>query len=382
MTSTHSTAAPNNAESSEASKLPARHVSSLDALRAFAIAPVLAVHAGVPGFRSGGLGVDLFFSLSGFLITTLLLTEYSKTGALSLTNFWARRFLRLMPAYYLYALGITVAIWLWPGSKVAHNGYWGPLGLTIALWSYLMNYVPMGGIWNGQGVTVHLWSLAVEEQYYIFWPIVLCVLLKATRSLLPISWALVGTVTIYFVCFASDETRNVMLYGRGISLFLASAAAVTLHRWQVLGIQPRFLRRSANNSLTAALLASLIAYALGNTELLTQDQLRRYLLPILLVFYVLAIARLWYGSTDGIWKIILFQPALIYIGRISYGLYLYHEVVRVFTWWATAPLLQGLPRVAAYGIRLAIYLSLSVAVAGISFRFYERPFLTLRNRFR
>ena len=75
-------------------------------------------------------------------------------------------------------------------------------------------------------------------------------------------------------------------------------------------------------------------------------------------------------------------PLLIYIGKISYGIYLYHEIVRIFVWWATGPFFGGYPRMLAYGIRLTLYLTLSVAVAGASFRFVERPFLELKKRFR
>lgn len=358
-----------------------RHVSSLDALRAFAIAPVLAVHAGVPGFKSGALGVDLFFVLSGFLITRLLLGEWDERAALSLKNFWIRRLLRLMPAYYLYALGITAAIWLWPGSIRAYHGSWSPSGLTLALWCYAMNYVPKGGIWNGQDVIVHLWSLAVEEQYYLFWPIVLWGLLQVRRLLLPVTWMLVAAVATYFMFCATEQARDVMLYGRGMSLFLASAVAITLYDSGSAAILQRLLRFSPDRLLTAALLGSVLACALGESWL-TEGQLRHFLLPELLVLYVAAVARLWYGPPVGRWKRVLSHPALVYIGKISYGIYLYHEVVRVFTWWATGPLLSGAPRLLAYGIRLTFYISLSIALAAASFKWYEQRFLALRRRFR
>jgi peptidoglycan/LPS O-acetylase OafA/YrhL len=359
-----------------------RQVPALDGIRAFAITGVLAVHAGVPGCRSGWLGVDLFFALSGFLITTLLLNERSRTGTVALKNFWIRRFLRLMPAYYLYVIGITLAIWCWPGSVVSNHGGWSPQGFTLALWFYLMNYLPMGGIWNGQEVTIHLWSLAVEEQYYLFWPLLLWLLLKFPRFMLPVSWALFAAVLAYFGFCASDEERNVTLYARGISLFLASAVAATLHWCRQQGNWPRLLPQRANGLLTAALVLSLLGSVLATLQPLTEDQSRRFLLPVLIIFYVAAIARLWYGSVDGVWKFVLTQPALVYVGKVSYGIYLYHEVVRVFTWWATEPLLAGSSRFLAYGTRLALYVLLCVAVAGLSFQFYERAFLVLKDRFR
>jgi peptidoglycan/LPS O-acetylase OafA/YrhL len=357
------------------------HVRALDGIRAFAILGVLAVHAGVPGFESGWLGVDLFFALSGFLITTLLLNEWSSTGTVLLKNFWVRRFLRLMPAYYLYVIGITIAIWCLPWSVLSTNGTWTPLRYTVALWSYLMNYPPMGGIWNGQIATVHLWSLAVEEQYYVFWPLFLLLLLKNPKLLVPVSWGLFVTVLAYFALFANDEQRAALLYTRGLSLFLASAVAISSHRSRETTKWHKLTAGRANAFLTASLLVSVPAFVAPSLHLLTEPQVR-LLLPVLVPIYVGAIARLWYGSVDGVWQFVLTHPVLVYVGKVSYGIYLYHEVVRIFTWWLTEPLLQGLPRFLAYGTRLTLYMALSVAIASASFRFYERRFLALKDRFR
>jgi peptidoglycan/LPS O-acetylase OafA/YrhL len=354
------------------------HVGALDGIRAFAILLVLAVHAGIPGFDSGWLGVDLFFALSGFLITTLLLKEWSSTGTVILKNFWIRRFLRLMPAYYLYVIGITIAMWCLPWSVLSTHGGWSPLRYTVALWTYLMNYPPAGGIWNGQITTVHLWSLAVEEQYYVFWPIFLLYLLKRPKYLVPVSWGLFAAVLGYFLLFGTDER---LLYTRGISLFLASAVAITLQRGSAASRWHAFARQRANSFLTASVLVSLPAFAAASFHLLTVPQIQ-LMLPVLLPVYVGAIARLWYGSVDGVWRFLLTHPVLVYIGKVSYGIYLYHEVTRLFTWWITDSWLQGLPRSLAYGTRLALYFALSVGVASVSFWFYERRFLLLKNRFR
>jgi peptidoglycan/LPS O-acetylase OafA/YrhL len=357
------------------------HVPALDGIRAFAILGVLAVHAGVPGFQSGWLGVDLFFALSGFLITTLLLNEWSSTGTVRLKNFWIRRFLRLMPAYYLYVTGITIAIWCLPWSVLSTNGSWTPLGYTAALWSYLMNYPPYGGIWNGQITTVHLWSLAVEEQYYVFWPVFLLLLLKNPKILVPVSWGLFATVLAYFIFIANDEQRVVLLYARGLSLFLASAVAISVHRSRAASKWQKLTVGRANAFLTASVLVSVPAFVAPSLHLLTEQQIR-LLLPVLVPIYVCAIARLWYGSVDGVWQFVLTHPVLVYIGKVSYGIYLYHEVARILTWWLTEPLLEGFPRFLAYGTRLTLYMTLSVAIASVSFRFYERRFLALKNRFR
>jgi peptidoglycan/LPS O-acetylase OafA/YrhL len=358
------------------------YISYLDSVRSFAILSVLAVHAGVPGFECGWLGVDLFFALSGFLITTLLLNEWRETGDVALGMFWIRRFLRLMPAYYLYIFCVTVAIWWWPESKVSVHGGWTPKEFTLSLWAYFINFAPMGGIWNGQGATLHLWSLAIEEQYYIFWPVCLFLLLRYSKHRLLISWALFTAVLIYFAVFATVQERATMLYARGFSLFLASAIAVSLHQCKFENRVPRLIQNQASNLLTLSALLTLIVFMVASLQILSEAEIRHFLLPPLVLCYVASIAGLWYGSVSGIWKFLLSRPVLIYVGKISYGIYLYHEIVRIFIWWVTGSSFRGYPRMLAYGVRLALYVTLSVIVAGASYRFLERPFLELKKRFR
>jgi peptidoglycan/LPS O-acetylase OafA/YrhL len=370
------------ASSSVAARAPRHYVPYLDSLRAFAILLVLAVHAGVPGSVGAWLGVDLFFPLSGFLITTLLLDEWQQTRNLALRRFWVRRFLRLMPAYYLYIGLVTLAIFFWPGSETARHYGWTPGSFVLSLWGYFVNFAPKGGIWNGQGITVHLWSLAVEEQYYALWPVCLYLLLRYAKRRALWSWLLCAAVLAYFVMFSSEHDRDTMLYGRGFSLFLASALAVTLHQSAARDRLPSLFRSGANAALTVALLLTVAALALLALQVVDQDRLRRFFLPELVLSYAVAIGALWYGSVGGIWGYVLSRPALVYLGRISYGLYLYHVAARVFVWWATTGWFGAVPRPLAYAIRLSLYVLLAIALAAASFHFYERPFLGLKRSFR
>jgi len=132
----------------------------------------------------GGLGVDLFFVLSGFLITTLLVQEAKKTERVSLPRFWARRALRrLMPAYWLYAGFITFSIYVmhWGWMKPEYGG-WTPAGFVASIWLYFINYLPMGGLWEHQELVVHFWTLAIEEQFYFLWPILFFFVFPATAD--------------------------------------------------------------------------------------------------------------------------------------------------------------------------------------------------------
>src|SRR5262249_18583510 len=138
--------------------------------------------------------VDLFFVLSGFLITTLLLREHQRFGRIGLRLFWGRRFLRLMPIYLLYVTGITIAMFAGPASSLTIHEGWTPAMFAGSLWIYLFNLLPQGGIWTGQYLTRHLWSLSVEEQFYFVWPVILCWLL--TRWIGLFAWTLVAVVAL------------------------------------------------------------------------------------------------------------------------------------------------------------------------------------------
>ena len=135
---------------------------SLDGLRTIAVGIVLCAHGGVPYFRSGGVGVDLFFVLSGFLITTILITERARTGTIVFRNFYARRFLRLAPALFLTCGFVGVAMtWAegrFPGTEIAlamsYTANW-----AIAFYKYHLTWLN------------HCWSLSIEEQFYFIWPL-------------------------------------------------------------------------------------------------------------------------------------------------------------------------------------------------------------------
>ena len=148
-------------------RAPANYVSSLDGIRALCILAVMGHHFGF--CDPGWIGVEMFFVLSGFLITTLLCQENEKTGTIALGRFWARRGFRLLPIYWLYIGVVTIAILFRPAGDWAVNSPWTP-GLFIAsLWGYFVNLAP-AKMWTHQIGTYHLWSLALEEQFYFCWP--------------------------------------------------------------------------------------------------------------------------------------------------------------------------------------------------------------------
>lgn len=146
-----------------------RTIPSLDGLRAISIALVILSHAqGTQGFPTwiprsvadhGALGVHIFFVISGFLITSLLLEEHGGTGSISLSKFYARRTLRIFPPFYIFLT--VLAFGSWAGLLSV------PLGNLLFAATYTMNYMTTGGMW----ITGHIWSLSVEEQFYLTWPL-------------------------------------------------------------------------------------------------------------------------------------------------------------------------------------------------------------------
>jgi len=356
----------------------ASHRTALDGLRALAIIGVMLVHAGAPGFRSGWIGVDLFFVLSGFLITTLLSMESAASGTIAYGPFMARRALRLMPAYFLYAIFITLLVWWWPGSVRSENGGWDAAGFTAAIWTYTINFVPQGGVWNGQDLTVHLWSLAVEQQYYLVWPVIILALHSRGAVLRQVAVWLAVASTLTFVLTPDSLYKNDMLYTRGFSLVVASALALwVFHR-------PGLVRHAAFNravdGVGAVLLVGLAAapYALGWPE----SRMHEVFIPLLVPVFAFWIARLWNAGGDSAARRLLQARSLVYIGKISYGVYLYHEAIRVAVWFTMKPWMAHWPAGAGFVIRMAVYFALSFALAALSYEFFEKKFLRLADRFR
>jgi peptidoglycan/LPS O-acetylase OafA/YrhL len=142
-------------------------IPALDGVRGVAVLAVFASHAGIPGFSLGGMGVDAFFVLSGYLITSILLAEIARTGSISLPKFYLRRIKRLTPALLtLTVLYAILAPFVWVERSAAEHA-----GLSALSFFYLMDYAR--AFWVGHSPLVHTWSLAVEEHFYLVWPFAL-----------------------------------------------------------------------------------------------------------------------------------------------------------------------------------------------------------------
>ncbi|WP_422647289.1 acyltransferase family protein [Actinoalloteichus caeruleus] len=230
------------------------HVPALDGLRGAAVTGVLLFHTGaMPG---GFLGVDLFLVLSGFLITGLLLREVESTGRIALVPFWGRRLRRLFPALALVLAGVTLVVWVLErlGAPVADRGMVSTT-LSDALWSqsFLVNWHLLAqdaSYWDAFGqsrVFGHLWSIAVEEQFYLVWPVLVGAVLWAVSRFwsrrpgrsasavftLTLAGAGVSLLLMIMMVDPADPTR--VYTGtdtRAFSLLLGGAAATAAaRRW-------------------------------------------------------------------------------------------------------------------------------------------------------
>jgi len=210
----------------------------LDGVRGLAILLVVAAHSGLP-VRWGGLsGVTLFFVLSGYLITSLLVREWDRWGSVSLWRFWGRRALRLLPALAL--LIVLAPLLLWATGDDRLSTY--PTAALASLF-YVGNWVRIGG--TDLGVLNHLWSLSVEEQFYVVWPAVFIALMTWLRSrALAVVLSLAALATFYSVWTRGSAIRldistetNAFALLLGVALAFA-IAAVRARGWELPSASP------------------------------------------------------------------------------------------------------------------------------------------------
>ena len=339
----------------------------LDGLRALAVATVILFHLSPGGLPGGYVGVDVFFVISGFLITALLLRERKDSGTIRLGAFWARRARRLLPALFLLLLVCGAAAWLVRGDVLVHLGR-----QLLGAATFSSNWVAIG---SGQSyfdettpeLFRNLWSLAVEEQFYLVWPFVILLL-----ALVRARWVRVAVVALLAVASAAamwsvfvpgaDATR--VYYGTDTHAFgLAIGAVLALGAWR---LGPR-----VGTVVGLFGVAGIVAAAV----LLPADASVTYRGGLFAVAVASALAIL--GAISSPLGRALDVAPLRWVGRRSYGLYLWHWPVFVLveaalpTWERT-----GTTGWALGGIALGI----TVVAAALSYRFVEQPIR--RNGFR
>ncbi|VAZ70763.1 O-acetyltransferase OatA [Mycobacterium kansasii] len=372
------------------SERPERHggIPALDGLRAIAVALVLAGHGGIPGMTGGFIGVDVFFVLSGFLITSLLLDELRHTGRISLTAFWIRRARRLLPALVLMVLTVTAAREFLP-----YQALTGLRSDAIAAFLWLANwrFVAQKTDYFTQGAPPsplqHTWSLGVEEQYYIAWPLLLIAvtLLLAARAKRYFAKTTVGHVRFAAfvlatlgalasaaaaIVFVSATTRDRIYFGtdtRAQALMIGAAASALLVRdWPALNrgwclLRTRWGRRIARvlPVIGVAGLAAETHFATGSVT-----EFRHGLLLGVAVAAVFVVAPVAIEQRGAVARLLAWRP-LVWLGTISYGIYLWH--------WPIFLALNG-ERTGWTGFKLfGVRCAITVALAAASWWLIEQP---------
>ncbi|MBH1999252.1 MAG: acyltransferase [Sphingomonadaceae bacterium] len=331
-----------------------RYRRDIDGLRALAILPVLLFHAHIPGFSGGYVGVDIFFVISGFLITGIIAREADE-GRFSILGFYERRFRRIMPALTLMILVVLgLAAWLYlPGDLEGVPR--SALAATLFA-SNLWFFTDTGYFAGAADVKplLHTWSLAVEEQYYIGFPILILLLTRfASRWR---TWGVAGIAagSLALSILMQRDTSGFAFYllpTRAWELFAGALLA--------LGAVPTLRARWAREAIACAGLIA-IGMAVATYDSSTLFPGFAALLP------VLGAAALIHAAPGTIAGRLLSLPPLLGIGLISYSLYLWHWPLIVFTEYATDMPLSGWTRLMVIGG--------SVVMAILSWRFVERPF--------
>lgn len=337
----------------------------LDGLRALGILVVMVSHSHLQNLVPGVFGVTLFFFISGFLITTLLMTEHARTGTIAVGAFYMRRLVRLYPPLIVYVV-LSGLVW------VAAGGRLDPLGVTAAL-AYLANYVAIFAPERMHGIGGQLWSLAVEEHFYLVFPGLLLVLLPRRSMLLPVlaglcvlALGLRAFVALRHPGIAPDYTG--MATECRIDAILFGALAALFRRAHP---DDRWMRAVTHPVPVGASLAVLLATLLYRDGLF-RETWRYTVQGIAFAAPVLALT-----STERYPRVraLLDGRVLVAVGVLSYSLYLWHLTGLDLGDHAARTLGASVP------VGVALGWIASVALAAASYAWVEKPFFALRRRF-
>ena len=307
--------------------------------------------------------------MSGFLITTLLLEEWQATEKINLRDFYVRRALRLLPALFFFIGSMVLYSGLTLSTEVAKET--NRLALFAILystnWAFAYHLAP------GSDVLGHLWSLAVEEQFYLVWPLALTLLLRvsaARRVTVSIMFASIALVLVHRIGLAQDPTLVVRIYSgsdtRADSLLVGCVVGM-LTTWNMLPRSAIFKLILGWSSFLSLLL---IAAYLVNAFDVLEKTLYTIGFSIFAIANGLILLQIMYAPPRA-FLALLQHKLLVWLGRLSYSLYLWHFIAITFMLRVSVP----------NGIRVLLTIPLAFGLAGFSFHCIERPFLRLKKRY-
>jgi peptidoglycan/LPS O-acetylase OafA/YrhL len=343
-----------------------KYVPALDGLRAFAIIAVMLFHLDRDLVPGGRYGVDLFFVLSGFLITTLLLQEWAAKGSISLVAFYQRRILRLLPAALFFIL-IYLAINATLGDSGFNGNYPFELAVRNAFLAsvYVFNWAAAFGANPGLGF-LHFWSLSIEEQFYLIWPVSLLLMLKAgLEPRVTVGFTLAAFITSACVPIFLDGGLERFYYGTDFRMQGPLAGSLAAQMYVAGMVRPVTVNRIWFKSLVILALGGLSA------SLFYIDDTAFFLFHGGHSLYAAAAALLVLACVfheKSALAVVLSNPILTYVGRRSYSLYLWHLLW--VDWFAPHELI----------VHFILAFTFSFVSAELSYRLVESPALRLKSR--
>lgn len=342
----------------------------LDALRFVAFLAVL-LHHGPGGNRllwlvcsAGGFGLSMFFVLSAYLITELLIREYEQTGNIAWNLFFVRRALRIWPLYFG---AIVVAFVI---GRLGPPGYWIPRRAVVVMALFVANWSKLA---PGLGLLVGpLWSISIEEQFYLIWPPIVKV--GGKGLILIVSLAIIGIACVWLWVFSE---KGWLLWYDTVPEFSFFATGALI----ALGTRRRATHKMRTSSRTALVAMGILVllltahfgyvgtvYIPGVTTTNIYIKYAGGAIGCTLIFLAVL------GVTE-------VSSSLIYLGKISYGLYVFHMGMLKISEWLTLPLMLKSGSAAKLLIVDGIALLLSIIIAHFSYRYFEKPFMRFKESF-
>lgn len=334
----------------------ARYWPQLDGLRTISILLVITSHMADPkvwGFINGSMGVTLFFVISGFLITSLLIREERRRGQVSIGKFYIRRAFRILPLYYIALSTACVAVYVF-GLGAGNSNFTERLPLIATF----------NGEFAGSGTFVHSWSLGIEEKFYLVWPILMFAIpfFKAHR--------LAAATTLLVLAGVASYIDGFRYFGIYTAILAGCVLAILMHTDRGF----RAVSRLATPPAAAALIAvAVVAYALDPR--LPGATATGHAHVLFAIATALAFPGIILGST-ALHRALAWKP-LAYVGTRTYGMYLFHPFcIDVLNYVIPA----DQTHVAVASFRLVLAFALSLATAEILYRVIEGPLIKVGRR--
>ena len=355
-------------------KKSTRHISSIDGLRAIAVTAVVLYHLGISWIPGGFLGVDLFFVISGYVITRLILDSINQSSALDLRAFYAARIRRIYPGFLFMVISTIIFIGVWAPEAIKRFLSDLPYALSGTInWALVARNQDYFETIGRPPLLQHTWSLAVELQFYLIWPIILLTVLKyfgkKNVARIALIIAIISGTILFLVSLQLDQANSAKVshiyFGtdtHSLGLFLGSALAVS---WIPQNLSANITRRAQDviDGIGVVGLLGLISTFLFIDE--SNASLYQIAFPLAAIFGCLVIISLVHPASR--FAPIISSAPFRWIGQRSYGIYIWHWVIFQVT----------RPSVDLSGETWALYLArvlLVLALADISLRWVEIPF--------